>query len=74
MYVCTLMCKHACLCAHARECSPRKVLVGMTVARDAPTGVPLCLCAMIMYLCAMPVWGRGRGRMGFMFTKLPVCL
>ena len=67
MYVCTLVCKHACLCAHARECSPRKVLVSMTVARDAPTSVPLCLCA-------MPVWGRGRGRMGFMFTKLPVCL
>lgn len=64
-------------CANMHVSVPcRKVLVGMTVARDAPTRVPLCLCvptclcAVISYLCTMPAWGRCRGSDGVHVYKV----
>lgn len=69
------MCANMHACVHMHVSVPcRKVLVGMTVACDAPTCVPLCLCVptclCVMIMCAMPVWGRGRGSNGVHVYKV----
>ena len=82
--VCKHVCLCAHVCMRVTVCAP-KVHVGMTVAHDAPMSmhlcpcvccpcvclyVPVCICAMIAYVCVMPVWGRGGGSSGVFVYKV----